>query len=99
MLRIEPPSDLRDLVWTPASILWANGGEAVALVPTRYPGSEKSADPAVRLARRTEWTDLADGTCLGLGQRTLVTDAGETALLEVREMSFAPLAGESPVAA
>jgi type VI secretion system protein ImpE len=35
-------SDLRDLVWAPAHITWANGGEAVAFVPSRYPGSESS---------------------------------------------------------
>ncbi len=39
-LSIEAPADLRDFVWTPAQIIWSNGGEAVALIPTRYPGSE-----------------------------------------------------------
>ena len=36
---VEPPEDLRDLVWMPARLQFANGGESVALIPTRYPGS------------------------------------------------------------
>src|SRR5258706_1494521 len=35
----EAPEDLRDCVWTPAQLMFSNGGETVALVPTRYPGS------------------------------------------------------------
>ena len=44
--RFEKPTDLRDLVWTPAQLTLANGGETVALIPTRYPGSEKRAADA-----------------------------------------------------
>ena len=36
----DPPEDLRDAIWTPAHFVWANGGRAAGLVPTRYPGSE-----------------------------------------------------------
>ena len=32
--------DLRDVVWMPAHLQFENGGESVALIPTRYPGSE-----------------------------------------------------------
>ena len=52
---IEAPMDARDLVWLPAEITWANGGEAMGLLPVRYPGSERSTDAAIRLARKTEW--------------------------------------------
>lgn len=98
-LTFEPPEDLRDLVWMPAGIMWAAGGETVGLVPTRYPGSEASDDSAIRMARRTEWEDMGDGLYLGLGQRLLVTDAGETPMLDVRRLTLeAPLpdaAGEA----
>ncbi|MFG0304814.1 MAG: type VI secretion system accessory protein TagJ, partial [Phycisphaerales bacterium JB040] len=49
---IEPPADLRDMVWTAAQFTWANDGQAVGLIPTRYPGSPDSPDPMVRLARK-----------------------------------------------
>ncbi|MGE3108779.1 MAG: type VI secretion system accessory protein TagJ [Phycisphaerales bacterium] len=85
-IRIEEPKDLRDVVWAPANILWTNGGHAVALIPTRYPGSEASPDPAIRLARKTEWDDRGHGSYFGLGQRTFATDAGEYSILQVRRV-------------
>ena len=87
-IRIDPPADLRDLVWAGAKLVFANGGESVALIPTRYPGSEASGDDALKLARRTEWKDLGEDTFVGLGQRMWTTDAGEKALLEVRSVAL-----------
>ena len=56
---MEAPEDLRDFVWMPAHLEFANGGESVALIPTRYPGSEQSADGVVALARKTTWEEVA----------------------------------------
>jgi type VI secretion system protein ImpE len=102
---IDKPTDLRDLVWSPAQFVWANGGTAVGLIPTRYPGSEKSTDPAILLARATDWQEHEGRCFLGLGKRQLATDKGEHGLLEVRtfecqpdaEAAAAP-AAEAPVA-
>jgi len=88
-IRIEPPGDIRDFVWLPAEFVWVNGGEAVGLIPTRYPGSEDSADDAIRLARKTEWGSDAD-TAIGLGQRMLATNAFEMPLLDVRSIKLEP---------
>jgi len=85
-IRVEGPQDIRDLVWLPAEFVWANGGEAVGFIPTRYPGSESSSDNAIRLARKTDWLD-ADGS-VGVGQRLLATDETEMPLLEVRSVKF-----------
>ncbi|MFH0878439.1 MAG: type VI secretion system accessory protein TagJ [Lentisphaerota bacterium] len=85
-LRIEAPADLRDVVWLPVSCTWINGGSAVGLVPSRYPGSESSSDPAIQMARKTDWVDNGHGATLGLGQRMLATDQGEYALLETRNL-------------
>lgn len=81
---VEPPVDLRDLVWIPAQFHFANGGEAVGVIPTRYPGSEESADYQVRLGRKTVWQEQPPGVFYGLGQRVLTTDAGDRALMDVR---------------
>ena len=83
-IRIEAPADLRDVVWMPAYFTWANGGESVGLIPTRYPGSHASADPQLRLARRTEWIDRGAELFVGLGQRMLATDAGEYPIMDAR---------------
>jgi type VI secretion system protein ImpE len=83
---VEAPQDIRDLVWLPAEFVWANGGEAVGFIPTRYPGSELSTDDSIRLARKTDWIDAAGG--IGLGQRLLASDETEVPLLELRSVKF-----------
>jgi type VI secretion system protein ImpE len=88
-IQIEAPADLRDLVWMPAFFTWANGGESAGLIPTRYPGSEASADPEVRRSRRTEWLEQPGEAYVGQGQRMFYTDSGEYALMEVRRITLA----------
>ncbi len=85
-MRIDEPEDLRDLVWVPAEFKWTNGGEAVALIPARYPGSEGSDDPRVQLGRMTTWEDHGNDFYTGLGQRMLATDAEECPILDVRNV-------------
>jgi type VI secretion system protein ImpE len=85
---IEEPADLRDVVWMPAQLQFANGGESVALIPTRYPGSETSADGLISLARKTVWEEVAAGTHHGLGQRIIATDAGDVPLMELRTLAL-----------
>jgi type VI secretion system protein ImpE len=87
-IEFEKPADARDLVWIPAQFTWSNAGEAMGLVPVRYPGSELSTDDAVRMSRKTEWQALGDDAFAGLGQRVLATSAAELGLLEVREVTL-----------
>jgi len=87
-INLVEPSDLRDLVWLPAEFTWANGGQAHALIPVRYAGSESSQDPSIQLSRKTEWSELAEGVYQGAGQRMLATDVDEYPLLEVRRISI-----------
>jgi type VI secretion system protein ImpE len=87
---IEPPEDLRDMVWTPAHLQFENGGESVALVPTRYPGSESSADGMIVLARKTTWEEIAPDTFRGLGQRVFATDVDDIPLMDVRSIVLTP---------
>jgi type VI secretion system protein ImpE len=88
-IAFETPTDLRDRVWLPAQLGFANGGEAIAMIPTRYPGSEQSEDGQILMAGRTEWRDLGNDRFAGIGQRVLVTDNGEVDLLSLHliEMS------------
>lgn len=85
-LDVEPPEDLRDMVWVPARLQFENGGEAMALIPTRYAGSEQSEDGAILLARKTVWHEAGPECHHGLGQRMLTTDAGDVPLLELRSL-------------
>jgi type VI secretion system protein ImpE len=86
-LKLEAPADLRDRVWTAAQLLFSNGGESVAFVPTRYAGTDLS-DGLLALARRTDWQEPQPGFYVGSGQRMFATDAGDLALMDVRSISF-----------
>ena len=88
-LMIEPPQDLRDLVWTPASFVWTNGGNASGFIPARYPGTEHATDSALKLSRKTQWTDRGEDVFTGLGQRVFTTDQTEAPLFEARLIEFA----------
>lgn len=83
-LAIEPPSDLRDAVWTAASLTLMNGGNVPALIPTRYAGTTERGDMAAKLARATSWEDAGGETFVGLGQRLLATDEGDIPLMDLR---------------
>jgi type VI secretion system protein ImpE len=84
MIQLEPPADLRDLVWTPAHFEFVNGGQAVGVIPTRYAGSEGSDDSQVAMGRKTVWHEAMPEVFVGLGQRVLATDSGEHPLMEIR---------------
>ncbi|SEL35995.1 type VI secretion system protein ImpE [Roseateles sp. YR242] len=90
-IQIEPPEDLRDLVWAPAYLEFPNGGGSVALIPTRYPRTNAFDDERTWFSRRTEWQPLAGPSdagesdqFAGIGQRVLMTDQGEAGLLDLR---------------
>lgn len=85
----EAPTDLRHLVWMPAQVTWRTGGQSAILLPVRYPGSEASTDNRVRLARRTEWTEIGENAFAGLGQRMLTAGEQDFPFLEVRLIEFA----------
>jgi type VI secretion system protein ImpE len=87
-IRAEAPHDLRDFVWTPATVSLWNGGEVVALIPTRYPGTVERGSSAAKLARATDWVEVDGDTFLGLGQRLLATDQGDVALMDLRILAF-----------
>ncbi|MEP1586335.1 MAG: type VI secretion system accessory protein TagJ [Tateyamaria sp.] len=99
--KFEDPGDLRDAVWTAAEIKLANGGDIVALIPTRYAGTVENGSDSDRLARSTEWVDLGSETFAGVGQRLLTTDLGDTSMMDVRLLEMdvevpepAPVAGD-----
>ena len=87
-LEFEPATDLRDVVWQPTSITWSNGGEAVAFVPTRYAGTTATDDEGALMARKTDWNELSEACFAGVGQRVLVTDAGEYPLLAIQTLTL-----------
>jgi len=84
-----------DLVWVPAHIQFINGGETVALMPSRYAGSGATGDTALQMGRKTEWLPLGAEQFRGLGQRVLTTEAGDLGLLQVRQIVLDEVAAEA----
>lgn len=87
-IQLEKPSDLRDIIWTPCQFIWANGGDAVGLIPTRYPGSESDEDPLIRLGRKTNWTEPTPGSARGCGQRLFATDVDDFPIMDTRKITL-----------
>jgi type VI secretion system protein ImpE len=73
---IEPPSDLRDLVWAAAQLEFTNGGVSVALLPCRYPGTVEEGDATLLLARATQWREL--GATASTELSTTLSDPGHS---------------------
>ena len=87
-IEIEEPTDLRDLVWLPATVTFPGGGQRVFFLPVRYPGSEASADQSILLARKTEWIPLAGEGFKGVGQHLLCcADGSDIGLLDIRRIT------------
>jgi type VI secretion system protein ImpE len=94
-LDFDAPADLRDSVWMPATLTLRNGGQVVALLPTRYAGTTPGGTAAEKLSRATSWTDAGGGAFVGRGQRLWTTDAAEVALMEVRSLTIGAGSGDA----
>jgi type VI secretion system protein ImpE len=96
---LEAPKDLRDMVWMPAYLTFDNGGEVVAMIPSRYPGSQSSADAQILMSRKTEWTPLGEPSSeryTGLGQRVLTSNLGDHDFLSVLLLELEPPPSSEP---
>ena len=90
-LKFSRPQHLVDLLWAPAEIELHDGRGLNGLVPVRYPGALDALDDESTLGRRTDWLPLAgDDQYAGVGQRTLISEAGDHSLLDIRLVEFAP---------
>lgn len=88
-VQIEPPSQLRDLVWTPARVRPTEDFRdlelGTVLMPALAPLTWRHEDPEVRLGWRNVWED-DHGVRVPLGQKMLSVDGELVPLLEVREL-------------
>ncbi len=97
-IQIDLPTDMRDLVWSPAELLLPNEGRVPALIPTRYPElAQLTLDNADELkqSRATHWLEHTPGCWFGLGQRVWMSDVGEHPILDTRRISMSS-AGDVP---
>jgi type VI secretion system protein ImpE len=84
-LEIEAPKHPRDLIWSPARIVLADGEQRRAYLPALYPGTSAAATDDLKLGRLTDWVvPDGDGPVRGVGQHLLVAGDTDVGLLEVR---------------
>jgi type VI secretion system protein ImpE len=86
-LHTEEPSDLRDLIWLPAEVMWTNGGKLMVMVPARYPRLDGVSGPGL-MSRHTDWVSHGGEIVEGTGQRIFATDKQDYSLLQVRSVEF-----------
>ena len=91
-LEVEPPSRLRDTLWTPAMVRTGPAFKGTelgeVLIPAIYPFSWKHPNEAVWLGRVTDWAADEAGVEYPSGQKTFLVDGEETPFLEVRSLEL-----------
>jgi len=92
-VEIEPPVQLRDLVWATVQVETADK-ELKAMTPTRYVDSGAHPNDLVRLGRMTDWRELGEELYAGAGLRLFAVDGEERPALAVRSLVFDAPAGE-----
>jgi type VI secretion system protein ImpE len=86
-LHTDKPTDLRDLIWLPAEVMWINGGKIMVMIPVRYPHIEGVSGPGL-LSRRTDWVSHDGDISEGTGQRIFASDQQDYSILQVRSIEF-----------
>ncbi len=96
-VRIAPPKRLRDLLWPTAIVrptaAFKGGDLGEVLIPALAPLTYKHPEGSVRLGRVTEWQEIDGDREAPVGQKLLLADDREIALLEIRELEITPVPG------
>jgi type VI secretion system protein ImpE len=91
-IEIPPPKRLRDLLWMPAMVRTGPAFKGTdlgeVLVPAISPFSFRHPDDAVKLGRSTVW-EQQNGDIVPFGQKTLLVDGEDIAILELRQLEIA----------
>jgi type VI secretion system protein ImpE len=97
-LEVEPPTNLRDLMWararveTSAEFRLQELGEV--LLPVICPGSFNCAEETVHLGRESIWQEDVKFGEIPFGSKLMLIDGEEVPLLEVRSVSYSAPAEE-----
>lgn len=91
-IRIEPPTKLRDLLWTSAFVSTKSTfkGEDLGevLIPVIYPLTWQLPNEQAWLGRVTEWGEDDQGVEHPCGQKMFLVDGEEIPLLDIRTIEF-----------
>jgi type VI secretion system protein ImpE len=88
-LALNPPKFPRDLLWAPARLMLKDGTTGDVLLPVLYPNTHEHSDDALRLGKKTDWLESADGVIRGVGAKTFLIGEDAAGLLDFREVAIA----------
>jgi type VI secretion system protein ImpE len=91
-LEISAAERPRDLIWIPIRLTLADGSARSGYAPTRYPGTHRHPDDAVKLGRMTDWQSQDGGPVRGVGLREFLVGDATRSILEIRHVALAPTA-------
>jgi type VI secretion system protein ImpE len=80
-IKFSPVASVRDLVWRPAKLRLDDGSETEVVVCATYFSNDQSDEE--KLARATNWQELAGGAVVGVGQKAYLTDEDAIYSLDV----------------
>lgn len=86
-IEFEAVEDLRDVVWRPANLTLKNNAQFIVFMPVRYPITAATSDQQ-KLAKVCDWFTPSDDFYIGQGQRVLMSDSDEFALLNIQVIEF-----------
>ncbi len=93
-VHVEPPKRLRDLLWIPAYVktgpTFQSRELGEVMIPSMAPLSWQHPDEEVRLGRVSEWCEDESGNIAPYGLKTLLVDAAEVPVVELRELEINP---------
>jgi len=97
-VEFKPAERPMDFLWRPATLNIVNGPTCDACLPAVYRRPGESLSDGLRLGRETDWREIADGVCRGLGQKCFLVGEEDEAMLNIEHLTFtagAALAGGS----
>lgn len=85
---IHEPKDFLDLIWVSASITTWEGLSMNCCMPVIYPETFLAQDEQAKMGRLTDWTPLGGGLSKGVGQHVYAVGGEDTAILDIRSITF-----------
>ena len=92
-MEINPPKQMRDLMWASGRIEAADGTIGEVYIPALYAGSSEHANEQVRLGRMTDWKRVSEDLSLAMGLRLFLVDGEDKPVFEARSVEFEPPRG------
>jgi type VI secretion system protein ImpE len=98
-IEIQPPKQLRDLLWASARVEALDGTVGEVYVPGLYAGTSEHSDDQARLGRLTDSQKIGDDLYRTVGLRMFRVGEDDKTLFEVRSIQFNPVAHSESAAA